>query len=109
MLRKAVDEEGKYWDRLLPYLLFAYREVPPACTGFSPFELVYGRPRFDVLKESWEASSTESVVSYVLTIQERQKSYATLCRRIWRMPRLCRRPGTTITLGTVNLTQATGF
>ena len=78
MLRKTVDEEGRDWDRLLPYLLFAYREVPQASTGFSPFELVYGRhvrgPLY-VLKESWEASkrSTESVVSYVLTIQERLK------------------------------------
>ena len=28
MLRKTVGEEGKYWDKLLPYVLFAYREVP---------------------------------------------------------------------------------
>ena len=43
MLKKTAAEEGKDWDRLLPYLLFAYREVPQASTGFSPFELVYGR------------------------------------------------------------------
>ena len=42
MLKKAADEEGRDWDRLLPYLLFAYREVPKASTGFSPFELLYG-------------------------------------------------------------------
>ena len=42
MLRKAANEEGKDWDRLLPYLLFAYREVPQASTGYSPFELLYG-------------------------------------------------------------------
>ena len=76
MLRKTANEEGKDWDRLLPYLLFAYREVPQASTGFSPFELLYGhhvRGPLDVLKESWEAStkSPESVVSYVLTMQER--------------------------------------
>ena len=41
MLRKTAKEE-KDWDKLLPYLLFAYREVPQASTGFSPFELVYG-------------------------------------------------------------------
>ena len=73
MLRKAVDDEGKDWDRLLPYLLFTYQEVPQASTGF---ELVYGRHvrrPLDVLKECWTASknSTDSVVSYVLTIQER--------------------------------------
>ena len=76
MLKKAVSEDGRDWDRLLPYLLFAYREVPQASTGFSPFELLYGqnvRGPLNILKESWEADkkSTESVVSYVLTIQER--------------------------------------
>ena len=75
MLRKAADDEGKDWDRLLPYLLFAYREVPQALTGFSPFELVYDHRVWvplDIPKETWEASkrSTESVISYVLTIQE---------------------------------------
>ena len=76
MLKKTAAEEGRDWDRLLLYLLFAYREVPQASTGFSPFELLYGRNvrgPLDILKESWEASrkSTESVVSYVLMIQER--------------------------------------
>ena len=38
----AQDEPGK-WDELIPYLLFAYREVPQETTGFSPFEILYGR------------------------------------------------------------------
>ena len=38
----AQDEPGK-WDELIPYLLFAYREVPQETTGFSPFEMLYGR------------------------------------------------------------------
>ena len=76
MLRKTANQEGKDWDQLIPYLLFAYREVPQSSTGFSPFELMYGRQvrgPLDVLKETWESSkkSTESVVSYVLTIQEK--------------------------------------
>ena len=28
MLRKAAVQEGKDWDLLIPYVLFAYREVP---------------------------------------------------------------------------------
>lgn len=76
MLRRAVTEEGKDWDKLVPYVLFAYREVPQASTGFSPFELLYGRPvrgPLDILRESWEASkhSSENIVSYVLSIQEK--------------------------------------
>ena len=58
MLQKAAVEEGKDWDKLLHYLLFAYREVPQASTGFSPFELLYGRyvrGPLDLLRESWEA------------------------------------------------------
>ena len=85
MLRKTASEEGKDWDDLLPYLLFAYREVPQASTGFSPFELLYGRPvrgPLDILRESWEAKerSTESVVSYVLVMQERLTKLRELVR-----------------------------
>ncbi|KAL5484320.1 hypothetical protein EMCRGX_G020794 [Ephydatia muelleri] len=43
MLRKSGTDGGKEWDKKIPYLLFAYREVPQASTGFSPFELLYGR------------------------------------------------------------------
>ena len=68
MLRKVLTEQGKDWDKMLPYLLFAYREVPQASTGFSPFELLYGRPvrgPLDVIRETWEAKegTDESVVS----------------------------------------------
>ena len=31
------------WDKFVPYVLFAYREVPQTTTGFSPFELLFGR------------------------------------------------------------------
>ena len=37
MLRKLVDKEGCNWDKMLPYVLFAYHEVPQSTTGFSPF------------------------------------------------------------------------
>lgn len=55
MLKKAIDVDGKNWDQLLPYVLFSVREVPQSSTGFSPFELLYGRrPRgmLDLAKES---------------------------------------------------------
>ena len=78
MLRKTATEDGKDWDRLIPYLLFAYREIPQASTGLSPFELLYGRQDLvggplDILRESWEArqKSDESVVLYVLAVRER--------------------------------------
>ena len=68
-------KEGKDWDQLLVYVLFEYREVPQATTGFSPFELLYRRAVWgplDKLKETWEAEeSEESVVSYILSVQEK--------------------------------------
>lgn len=57
MLKKGIDVDGKNWDQLLPYVLFSVRDVPQSSTGFSPFELLYGRrPRgmLDLAKESWE-------------------------------------------------------
>uniref|UniRef100_A0A1X7T3K8 Integrase catalytic domain-containing protein n=1 Tax=Amphimedon queenslandica TaxID=400682 RepID=A0A1X7T3K8_AMPQE len=69
MLRKVVTKEGKDWDKLIPYLLFAYREVPQASTGFSPFELVYGRTvrgPLDVIRDTWTATkdADESVIAH---------------------------------------------
>jgi hypothetical protein len=43
MLKKLYQERPNDWDRYLPAVLFAYREVPQASTGFSTFELLYGR------------------------------------------------------------------
>ena len=52
------------------------REVPQESTGFSPFELLYGRQvrePFDVVRETWEADqkSSEDVISYALRMRER--------------------------------------
>lgn len=55
MLRKVAIGEGKDWDKMIPYVLFAYREVPQSSTGFSPFELLYGREvqgPLDAIKET---------------------------------------------------------
>ena len=83
MLRKAATED---WDKLIPYQLFAYREVPQASTGFSPFQLVYGRQvrgPLDVLKEEWKASkrASESVVSYVLEVHENLEKMSVIVRQ----------------------------
>lgn len=46
-LRKQVENFGKNWDRAIPALLFAYREVPHASMGHSPFKMLYGRIQGD--------------------------------------------------------------
>ena len=43
MLRKFCTESNPNWDEGVDYLLFAIREAPQESTGFSPFEMLYGR------------------------------------------------------------------
>lgn len=40
-LRKYADKSGRKWHQTLPFILFAYRELPHSSTGYTPFELVY--------------------------------------------------------------------
>ena len=58
------QEKHKDWDRYLSADLFAYREVPQASPGFSPFELLYERPvggPMQVMKELWTEKETPEV------------------------------------------------
>ncbi len=74
MVRKFVREDARNLDKWLEPLLFAVREVPQASTGFSPFELLYGRrPRgvLDVIREPWEEgpSNSQSEIQYVMDLR----------------------------------------
>ena len=76
MLKKAAINEGKDWDKVIPYLLFSYREAPQSSTGYSPFELLYGRSvrgPLDVVRDAWQTSErdNENVISYLMTMRER--------------------------------------
>ena len=79
MLRRFVQEAPGAWDELLLYLLFSYREVHQASTGFSPFELLYGRHvrgPLDVLREAWTeegcgSEDDKNVLSYITEVRDR--------------------------------------
>ena len=78
MLRRMCQERPRDWDRYLPALLFAYREVPHESLGYSPFELMYGREvrgPLTVLKELWTKEIPEEDVKttyqYVIDLQDR--------------------------------------
>ena len=43
MIKRLCQDQPKQWHRLINPVLFAYREVPQESTGFSPFQLLYGR------------------------------------------------------------------
>lgn len=81
-LRKYLEDYGGEWHKALPFLLFAYREIPHSSTGFSPFELLLGRtPKgpLDVLKQQWTGTKTNDetdISTYITTIYRRMEKAA---------------------------------
>lgn len=82
MLRKFVADTGR--DEWLPFVLFAYQEVPQASTGFSPFDLLYGwqvQGPLDLLKKGWEKEPAfkmeekGGIVQYVLEMRDCLEQY----------------------------------
>ena len=86
MLKKMCQERHKDWDRYLPAILFAYREVPQSSTGFSPFELLYGRTvrgPMQILKELWTGDCEDEIrntYQYVLKLRNRLEETCQLAR-----------------------------
>ncbi|KAI5616012.1 hypothetical protein C0J50_10699 [Silurus asotus] len=86
MLRKFVLDTGRDWDKWLPFLLFPYREVPQALTGFSPFKLLYGwqvQGPLDLLRRNWEDpcsgnKAEKGIVQYILEMRDRFENYRKL-------------------------------
>ena len=85
MLKCYSDETAKDWDKNIPYVLFAYREAKHETTGFSPFEMLYGRyvrGPLSIVKEEWEDLKPEDVkqsaISYILDARERLKKMTAL-------------------------------
>ena len=78
IVKRLCSEQPRQWHRFINPLLFAYREVPKEFTGFSPFELLYGRTvrgRMTILKELWTKEVEESEVknSYQFVFELREK------------------------------------
>ena len=63
MLKKVIEKHPTEWHRYLPALLFAVREMPNSSTGFSPFEMLFGRKArgpIDFLADSFRAKDSEN-------------------------------------------------
>lgn len=62
----AMNENMMYWDRYLDAVLFAHRTTVHSSTGYSPFQLLYGRePRLPTsIENSTEAEIEEDIVTY---------------------------------------------
>ena len=70
-------------------MLFSYREVPQESTGFSSFELLYGRyvrGPLSIIREEWEEPKEntlkESVVSYILKTREMLTKMSDIAHKI---------------------------
>jgi len=83
MIRAVSDDYPDSWDETLPWVLFAYREVPVETLGFSPFELLYARSvpgPLSLVKDAWlnpasrVSSPVKSVVAFVLDMRERLRT-----------------------------------
>lgn len=86
MLSKLSMGDRKKWDEWLPYALFAARDSPHSATGFTPFELMFGRevrgPSV-ALHQTWTAKKTlpASVVTYMLEAQEKLTRMTELAKK----------------------------
>ena len=85
MIRAHTQEFPDAWDESLPWLLFAYREIPVETIGFSPFELMFGRNvrgPLSLLKSGWKTStlkrSKPNVLKYIMDMREKLKT----CREL---------------------------
>ena len=77
MIKRLCQDQPKQWHRLINPVLFAYREVPQESTGFSPFQLLYGRSvrgPGTILKELWTKEvnipEVKSSYEYVTELRE---------------------------------------
>lgn len=82
-LRKLCSDKPKDWDRYLVPTLFALREIPSDRSGFSAFELLYGRQvrgPLSVLKDLWEdgnlATEERTLFQYVMELQTKLQECA---------------------------------
>ena len=78
IVKKMTIEKPRDWDRYIPAVLFAYREVPQESLGFSPFELLYGRTLRGPMSILWEIWTSEeqhqedqTTYQYVMELRER--------------------------------------
>ena len=83
VLRKLCADKPRDWHRYLIPTMFALRELPSDRTGFSSFELLYGRQvrgPLTVLRDLWEDSSLDceerEIHQYVLELREKLEECA---------------------------------
>ncbi|XP_037794286.1 uncharacterized protein LOC119589789 [Penaeus monodon] len=87
-LRKLCSDKPCEWHRYLVPTLFAMREIPSDRTGFSAFELLYGRTvrgPLSVLRDLWEDTTIKeddrSSFQYVIELKDKLEECAKIAAR----------------------------
>jgi len=87
LLKKVAAEKPKDRHRYLGPLMFAVRDTPQDSTGFTPFELLYGRSvrtPMTLLKRTWtsddEYPEVKTAYQYVIDLRERVEETCELAR-----------------------------
>lgn len=96
MLSAVCDKYKDNWDVVLPWVLFAYREVPVATLGCSPFELLYGRSvsgPLALLKASWINDvdinlAKQNVIDFITDTREKIKQAVDLANTVAQQERI---------------------
>lgn len=75
MIRKSSQEKNQ-WDLYLPYACFAFRDTTHSATGYTPFQLLFGRDVRGPLSLLYEqltkpSMGTQPVVDYVDSLKTR--------------------------------------
>ena len=88
VLRKLCCDQPKEWHRYLAPTLFAIREIPSDRTGFSAFELLYGkqvRGPLAVLRDLWENDKLQPEerpsFQYLFDLRERLEECSEIAAR----------------------------
>ena len=79
MLTAICDQYPYSWDTVLPWVLFAYREVPVETLGCSPFELLFGRSvtgPLSLIKSAWTNDcdlglAKQNVIDFITETREK--------------------------------------
>ena len=77
MLTAYIGQNKGEWDDVLCHVLFAFREIPIAEFGFSPYEMLFGRHvrgSLSIVFDSWwedgENKASSHVVDYMMSLRE---------------------------------------
>ena len=92
ILRKLCEKKPRDWERYLIPTLFAMRELPSDTTGFSPFELLYGRQvrgPISILHDLWAEPNLDdekrSSYQYVIELRDRLEEASDLAQETAKM------------------------